>query len=50
MLDKRAVTWQTPGYPGWPAIPAGGSWRDQFVAYYAVILPRTIGFSVGYNF
>ena len=39
MLDKRAVSWQTPGYPGWPEVPAGGSWRDQFVAYYAVILP-----------
>ena len=49
MLDNRGVTWQTPYYPGWPDIPPGGDWQNQFVAYYAVIRPRSLGVTLSYD-
>ena len=49
VFDDRAIVWQTPNYPGWPSRPDVTDWRDQFVGYYAVLRPRTLALSVGFD-
>ncbi|MCY3813987.1 MAG: hypothetical protein OXH15_19525 [Gammaproteobacteria bacterium] len=46
VFDDRAIVWQTPNHPGWPSRPDIRDWRDQFVAYYAILRPRTLALSV----
>ncbi|MYA17601.1 MAG: TonB-dependent receptor [Gammaproteobacteria bacterium] len=47
LFDERAITFQHPGYPGWPYRP-GIDWREQY-SVFTMIRPRTIGVGVSYD-
>ena len=47
LFDERALTNQSPGYPGWPRRD-GIDWREQY-SVFTMIRPRSIGFGVSYD-
>ena len=47
VFDEWALTFQNPGYPGWPRRP-GIDWREQF-SVFTMIRPRSTGFVVSYD-
>ena len=47
LFDERALTFQHPGYPGWP-YREGIDWREQY-SVFTMIRPRSIGIGVSYH-
>ena len=47
LFDERALTFQHPGYPGWPH-REGIDWREQY-SVFTMIRPRSIGFGLSYD-
>lgn len=48
MFDERALTFQHPGYPGWPSRP-GIDWREQY-GVITMVRPRSISLALSYDF